>query len=93
MTKEYRDKSTSDLIKIRNSYLECVNDVTNPTGVMIIRELSDIDAELERRALMVAVEFENIPQEELEAAAEFYDKIMVEGKDFYKGKKLMPGQD
>lgn len=39
------------------------------------------------------IEVDEIPLEELRTAAEFYDKIVAEGEDFYKDKRLMPGQE
>ena len=39
------------------------------------------------------IEVEEVHPEDLEATSEFYDKIVAVGEDFYKGKKLMPGQE
>lgn len=39
------------------------------------------------------IEADELPLEEIRTAAEFYDKIVAEGEDFYKGKRLMPGQE
>jgi hypothetical protein len=105
---DYAKTTSYDLIRLRENYLENVNRVTDPTGCMIIRELGDIDAELEKRygkltpeewkvkELGIINDFfvrENLTHEDLEAAAQFYDTILEKGQDFYKGKKLMPGQE
>jgi hypothetical protein len=104
----WKETSDYDLILCRQSYLNNDNKVTDPTGCMIIRELTDIDAELERRFGKLTpeqwrekereirkrfIENEFLSPEEIASAVSFFDKVMAEGDKFYGGKKLMPGQE
>jgi len=46
---KWEGKTTEELVATEKSYLDAVNQVTTPTACMIIRAVSEIRDELERR--------------------------------------------
>ena len=48
---DYREKSTDELRALETNYLSFVNQVSGPTGAMIIRCLGAIRDELDKRGV------------------------------------------